>query len=166
MSITIEEAGLRFGSYNAERLFHAERSGIYKSLGGGIRSVEFVLLSDSAEILLVEAKSSSPKPGNQEDFDAFILNIYEKFTHSIDMFFSVILKRLEDRENEVPECFKSTDYSEAKIKLILVIDGHEEPWLHPIRDALIRELSRQIKTWRLQVAVLNHAMAGKYGLLC
>ena len=117
------------------------------------------------EILLLEAKSSSPKPGNAEKFDDFIDEIYQKFCHSMDLYFSLVLKRLDDPNNDMPEYFKTADYSSAKIKLLLVINGHSIEWLPPISDALREKLKRQIKTWKLGLVVINHEQANEYGLL-
>jgi len=75
------------------------------------------------------------------------------------------LKRLEDPNGDMPEYFKSADYSTAKMKLILVINGHRIEWLAPICDALRVKLRRKIKTWRLGFIVMNHEQAGDYGLL-
>jgi hypothetical protein len=110
-------------------------------------------------ICFIEAKSSSPKPHNNEDFDLFILELCQKFAHSIELFFSAILKRKEDRDGEMPRCFHEADYARVEVKLILVINGHKIEWLTPISDELKRKLKRQIKTWNLKVAVLNHQLA-------
>lgn len=165
MSVTISESGLYFGEYGESRLFYAEQSSVYKSLGDSICTIEFALYNENDEILMVEAKSSSPKPSNQIDFDGFINEIYDKFAHSIDLYFSLVLKRLDDSKNDMPDCFRTANYSIAKIKLILVINGHKIDWLAPISDALRKKLKMQIKTWRLELAVINHEVAAEYGLL-
>ena len=87
---------LFFGEYEEANLFHIEESSVYMSMGNNVCTVEFVLHHKDNEILLLEAKSSSPKPGNREDFDSFIDEIYHKFAHSMDLFFSLVLKRLDD----------------------------------------------------------------------
>jgi hypothetical protein len=165
MSVTIEESGLLFGEYDEEKFFHIEKSSIYKSFEDKTRVVEFILYNKNNAILFVEAKSSSPKPGNQVEFDPYINEIYEKFSHSVDLFFSMVIKRTADYKNEMPAYFKSADYSSVEIKLVLVINGHETGWLSPITTALHNKLKRKIKIWRLQLIVLNHELAGKYGLL-
>ena len=165
MSVTIDESNLIFGEYEEESLFRIEKSSLIGSLGEGIRTVEFILRYKDDEILLVEAKSSSPKPGNQEDFDSFIDEIQEKFVHSTELYFSLVLKRLDDKEGEMPDFFRTVDYAKAKIKLLLVINGHKIEWLPPIANALREKLIRHIKTWRLEVAVINHEQAKSYGLL-
>lgn len=164
MSVTITESGLAFGDFDEANLFYAEQSNIYNSLGENIKSVEFVLWKRNDHIIFVEAKSSSPKPSNQVDFDEYIDEVYKKFYHSIDLFFSLIVNRL-DARREMPLCFKQTNYAMARIKLIFVINGHKTEWLPPISEALTRKLRMQIKTWRLDLTVLNHELADNYGLL-
>ena len=165
MSITIDESGLQFGANNNADIFHIENSHIYKSLGDSVSTIEFILYKENHSILMIEAKSSSPQPSNRKDFDGFIDEIYVKFAHSIDLFFSIIVKRLKDNHNEMPDNFKTVDYANAKIKLLLVINGHSIKWLAPISEALTRRLKMQLKTWRLEVAVLNNELAADYGLL-
>lgn len=165
MSITIYDSGLYFGEYEENSLFHVEKSLIYKSLGKNIKTVEFILFHKNNNILFVEAKSSAPNPCKEGDFDEFINEIYKKFLHSIGLYFSVVVKRLNDNRNEMPVCFKEAEYSTVRIKLVLVINRHEIEWLAPIKDALSRKLRVQTKTWRLDLAVLNHELADEYGLL-
>ena len=163
MSVVIIESGLAFGSYSKEALFRVEESEIRKSLD--LRTVEFILRYTDNEILLIEAKSSSPKPGNQENFDEYIGEIFDKFVHSIDLYFSLVVNRLNDTAGDMPDFFRKADYATSKITLLLVINGHRISWLPPIKDALKSRLKRHIKTWRLDVAVMNHEQAESYGLL-
>ena len=163
MSVVINESGLTFGSYGKEALFHVEASEIRKSLN--LRTVEFVLRHKNDEILLIEAKSSSPRPGNQADFDEFICEISEKFIHTVDLYFSLVLKRVNDTAGDMPDFFKKADYAAVKITLLLIINGHKINWLPPIKDAIKLQIKRHIKTWRLDVAVMNNEQAGSYGLL-
>lgn len=165
MSVTIAESGLFFGEYEETDVFHCEQSAIYKSLGENIKSVEFVLWRKNDSIYFIEAKSSSPRPNSHVDFDGFIDEIYSKFSHSIDLFFSIVINRLHDNTAEMPVRFKMMEYDAVKIKLVLVINGHKTEWLPPISDELKRRLRRQIRTWRLELAVLNHEQAEEYGLL-
>ena len=171
MSITICESGLTFGEFEEADLFHIEKSSVYKSLKGKnekVSTIEFIWYrkkDECEEILLVEAKSSSPKPGNQMDFEGFIDEIYLKFTHSIDLFFAIILKRLKDDCNEVPDIFKIADYSVAKIKMILVISGHKIEWLLPLSEALRKKFKRIRETWGIEIIPINHEQAQQYGLV-
>jgi hypothetical protein len=166
MSICIEESGLSFGDYNEDDFFHIEQSDIYHKLGEGIKTIEFFLYRGADELFLIEAKSSAPKPKGNADFEKFILDISEKFTHSLDLFFSVVISRTKDTHREIPRKFKAIKHYETmKIKLILVLNGHQIEWLPPIKDALARKLIPQIKIWQLNIVVLNHVLAAEYNLI-
>jgi len=158
------ERYLLFGEYAAENLFHIEKSSVYKSVGTNFSTIEFILHHRN-DILMVEAKSSSPKPGNKENFDNFIDEVYKKFTHSMELFFSLVLKRSNDPNDDMPKYFKSADYSTIIINMVLVINGHKMEWLAPIADALREKLKRHIKVWKLGMIVINHEQAKDYGLL-
>lgn len=114
MSVTIAESGLFFGEYEETDIFRAEQSVIYKSLGGNIKSVEFVLWRKNGSIYFIEAKSSSPRPNNRADFDGFIDEICSKFSHSIDLFFSIIINRLHDDIAEMPVRFKKWNIAQSR----------------------------------------------------
>jgi hypothetical protein len=157
VKIYIDEPGFRFGGFNIEDVFQIEKTHINASLGS--RSVEFVLFHNENDLLFVEAKSSAPKPEHQENFDLYIEKISEKFQHSINTFFALILKRLDDSKNELPFTFRKIDYSEIEIILLLVIKGHKAHWLQPIYTALMHRLKRFIKTFRLKMSVINDEMA-------
>jgi len=165
MKVTIQESGLDFGEYEKSDVFLMEESLVYKSLPDNISTVEFVLRRKADEILFVEAKRSSPNQEKLVDFELFIDKICNKFAHSIDLFFSLVLKRLGDTHNDMPNYFKTVDYSVPEMKLLLVLNDHPLESLSPISSALHKKLKRQIKTWRFGLTVMNHELAKEYGLL-
>jgi hypothetical protein len=165
MRLTIEESGIIFGEFDEGKFFQIEKSTIYQSLGKCPKSVEFILLhSKDRELIWLEAKSSSPKPGSKINFDAFISEIHDKFVHSLELYFSILTERMLDKNKEFPVCFKKIDYTTTSMKFILVINGHKEAWLSPIADALKQSLCVQIKIWRLSVSVVNEQHASQMGL--
>jgi hypothetical protein len=164
MSVCINESDLLFGDYNDDDVFHIEKSQIHKDLEDCSKTVEFVLRFDGDKIYFIEAKRSSPQPGNEKDFNVFINEISKKIEHSMDIFFALIVRRIEDTKGEFPCSFQQLDYSRINITALLVINGHKIEWLPPIKNALTKKLKRIIKTWNVQVAVLNHELAAKYGL--
>jgi hypothetical protein len=164
MSVCINESGLLFGDYNDDDVFHIEKSQIYKDLDDCSKTVEFVLRISTDAIYFIEAKRSSPQPGNEKDFNAFINEISGKIEHSMDIFFALIVERMKDTKGEFPCSFQRVDYSRINITALLVINDHEIGWLPPIKDALTKKLKRIIKIWNMQVAVLNHELALTYGL--
>lgn len=64
--VSIEESGMTFGPFPATHLFHVESSGVYRKIQKDVRMVEFLWFEEAkSRIWAVEAKSSSPKPGNE-----------------------------------------------------------------------------------------------------
>jgi hypothetical protein len=122
-------------------------------------------------LLLIEAKESFSNPNPPEPpvegkgFYADVEDIYGKFTHSIDLFFAVILKRQKDEMGEVPHNLKNLQFENVPIRLLLIINGHEKSWCIPIKDELNKRLKRHIKTWNLEVGVLNDTTAIEWGLV-
>jgi hypothetical protein len=82
-----------------------------------------------------------------------------------DVLFSVIMNRIIDSKSELPNNFRIINYSKAKIKNVLVINGHKVEWLRPIEIALKQQLRSQIKIWNLDVVVLNDELAAEYKLV-
>jgi hypothetical protein len=165
MSIRINESGLLFGDYDDDDVFQIEKSQIYKELSGCSKTVEFVLRFSADKIYFIEAKSSSPKPKSEKDFNVFINDISGKINHSLDIFFALVVKRIKDTKGEFSRSFRKIDYSNIEVTVLLVINGHKIEWLPPVRDALVKKLRRIIKTWNIQVAVLNHELAADYCLI-
>lgn len=164
---TITESGMTFGPFEPEHVFHIEKSGLYGSLGEGIKTSEFVLIvsGESPSFWEVEAKSSSPRPNNQ-NFADFLAEIRDKWVNSLALTSSAILGR-HANPTDLPDTFFNQSLGEIGVKLVLVIPGHKSEWLPPLRDALSRELRATIKTWALgpsAVFVLNEEMAVKHGL--
>ena len=165
----IIESGMTFGPYPEGDCFYIEKSETYQKIKEGVKIAEFLLLhsQDESIVWIVEAKQSSPRPENQPNFDAFILEIQEKLTHALTLSVATCLKRHSTYE-ELPNSFQTLDLEKASFRLILVIKGHQEAWLPPLQDALKKALNPTIKTWKLSatsVVVLNDTMARLQGLI-
>jgi len=63
----ITESEMNFGKFDEENLFHIEDSKIYKDLGSGIKTVEFILKWKKNEILFLEAKTTCPNSANKNE---------------------------------------------------------------------------------------------------
>ncbi len=66
MKKIINESGVAFGEFNSDDLFYIEESDLYKSLGTGIKTVEFIVLDQKDTIIFLEAKTGCPNPQNKE----------------------------------------------------------------------------------------------------
>lgn len=168
----IDESGMSFGPYPEGQCFYIEKSKTYQHIQQNVKIAEFLLLrpavGHSPVIWVVEAKSSSPRPEAQPNFDQFIAEIRDKLINAFSLGLASCLKRHPQTEAEFPRSFKSLDLSEVDIKFVLVINGHDEKWLAPIQDALNQSLLVTRKTWALSptcVAVINDVMAAEHDLI-
>ena len=82
----ITESEMNFGKFDETNLFHIEDSKIYKDLGSGIKTVEFILKYDENSIVFLEAKKSCPNAVNRyesEEKEQKCRNNQHRFTNTI-----------------------------------------------------------------------------------
>lgn len=167
----IIESGMTFGPYPAGQCFHIERSTCYEKIQEGVKMAEFLLLRQQEEgltVLVVEAKSSSPRPETQPNFAEFINEIRTKLTNGFLLAVAAWLQRHPVAKDELPDAFKALDLRAQGFRFVLVINNHKQEWLEPLQSALSLALKPVVQTWALpatSVAVLNHELAQKYGLI-
>ena len=168
----IIESGMLFGPYPEEKCFYIEKSKLYAEIQDGVKMAEFLLLKTEIgkppAFWVVEAKSSSPKPETESDFDEFIAEISEKLINAFSLGWAACLQRHAHAAEELPETFRMLDLSQSEVRFILVIKGHEESWMSPIQDELRKALNATTKTWSLSpnsVVAINDDYARKYGLI-
>ena len=165
----IIESDMTFGPYPEGDCFYIEKSETYQKIKEGVKIAEFLLLhsQNKSIVWIVEAKSSSPKPEPPPKFDHFIAEIREKLTNALTLSVATCLNRHSTWE-ELPNSFQRLDLQKVDFRLILVIKGHQEAWLPPVKDALQKALKPTIKTWNLSatsVMVLNETLARKHKLI-
>lgn len=177
MTITIEESGLTFGPFAEDDCFALEQSAIYLRINRGskkdegIKVCEFALIQRRQDrdpaIWLIEAKSSSPRPGNPVNFDKFIEEIRQKLTNALQMLVAAYLDRHPEAKEELPAGFRLLNLREDW-RLVLIINGHKDAWLPPLKDALQKALRPLARTFGLgdnAVVVINEHSARRYGLI-
>ena len=170
---TIKESGMTFGPFNSGYYFHIEKSRLYNQIQSGVKMAEFLLLQPNGErphgVWVVEAKSSTPRPDNERDFDIFIATVHDKLLNAFSLTLAALLRRHSDTQDGLPEAFRTLDLSSIRFTFILVVKGHKEGWLPPLNDALARSLKTTIKTWGIKepaVAVMNECIAQERKLIC
>ena len=96
----ITESEMNFGKFDEINLFHIEDSKIYKDLGSGIKTVEFILKYDEKSIVFLEAKKSCPNADNRYEsaekerkFEEYYSSITEKFIESLQIYLAMILDK-------------------------------------------------------------------------
>ena len=144
---------------------YIEKSQIYKRLGEGIRSVEFITLKPNKKLYFIEAKSSSAKPDNKVDFNDDCNKILEKIQHSLDLFISKEFEINKDLGNEFPICFNENNFNEYKIIFLLIINNHKEEWCSGVMAGLQNKLIALRKIWKIDVVVWNNEKAVKKGFI-
>ena len=172
----IMESGMTFGPYPDGHCFYIEKCAVVDKINKnarkseGVQIAEFLLLTLENElpiIWVIEAKSSSPQPNNQIDFDGYIKEIREKLSNSLSLFLACYLKR-QLIEPELSNAFQGTNMSIVSFNLVLIINGHDEAWLSPLQEALKISLKPTVKIWNLSptsVKVLNDNGARELGLI-
>ena len=170
----IVESGMTFGPYPQGHCFFIEKSATYKKIQNNVKIAEFLLLHHSKDgtpvVWVVEAKSSTPRPATQPNFDEFIEDIHEKLINAFSLGIAICLKRHNTNRSELPNIFKTLDLSIASVRFVLVVKVHREAWLPPLQEALSKALHSTINTkiWNLlplSVAVINEDLALKLGLI-
>ncbi len=114
--ITIEESGMRFGSYSSDEIFDIEESSIHKGIRQeGVQTAEFLLFKikkNKPIVLIIEAKRTAPKVLNQTRIDKFVKTEKEKIKSetNITFFFDTLEKRLKHDEffNDIKGKFRDT----------------------------------------------------------
>lgn len=170
----ITESEMNFGKFDEAELFHIENSRIYKNLGSGIKTVEFILRQNKNSIIFLEAKKSCPNAANryenkykEDKFEEYYSSITEKFIASLQIYLAAILDKFQDI-SEVGDKLKSvSSLTDIQLKFILVVKNAEDiAWLAGPRAELEERLSQIRKIWGVKIAVLNEELASEYNLLC
>ena len=167
---TIPESGMTFGPFDEDLVFHVEKSQTYKNIEENVKICEFFYLdrkNANERVVILEAKSSSPHPGNKTDFPNYTWEILEKFSNTMQLAISTLLFRHESAKQEVPQPFKKLNLETANFHFILVIRGHKSEWLDPLKSELAHLLIPTKKLWNLKepvITVINEDIARKRGL--
>ncbi|OON99180.1 MAG: hypothetical protein ATN35_01885 [Epulopiscium sp. Nele67-Bin004] len=156
--IRVEESDMVF-EFPEEQIFLIEHSKLHKSVGKGIKTVEFILHRRQDTLEFVEAKSSSPRPTSDNNirFNEFIDEISDKFIRSFNVYYSAILQR--HNTDEINEAFYKIDNSQVKYNFILIINGHKKEWLLAIEEAIQKKINYHTKIWKSNVLIMNHETA-------
>lgn len=170
----ITESEMNFGKFDEENLFHIEDSKIYKDLGDGIKTVEFILKWKKNEILFLEAKTTCPNSANKNEsmektqkFEEYYSEITEKFIDSLQVYLAAVMGRYQDLTEIGAELRSVDSMKEIQLKFILVVKNAKDiTWLAGPLAELKARLLQVRKIWGVEVAVLNEELAREYKLTC
>lgn len=160
------ESFMKF-SFRDEDVFRIEEDELVKA-AEGIKACECVVLI-SENIALIEAKFSSPKIDNEEKFQAFIGDIRQKFSDSLQLFSDIKNKvKGEEAFLRLPVNLRNAQIPSEAYKIYLIIHGHHLDWLNGLTDALRKEMKDVVKEWNLRdsnVKVYNEQTALENNLI-
>lgn len=170
----ISESEMNFGTFDEADLFHIEDSKIYKKLGSGIKTVEFILKYDENSIVFLEAKKSCPNAANryeseekEQKFEEYYSSVTEKFIASLQIYLALILDRYQDIFEVGGNLRTVNSMKDIQLKFVLVVKNAEDiTWLAGPLAELKARLLQIRKIWGVEVVVLNEELAGEYRLTC
>lgn len=169
--IIINESKMDFGPMPEDQVIQLETCKTYQRIQQGLAIAEFSYLkadNGKKRFLTIEAKSSSPRSGNEPDFSKYIREIASKLANGFQLTYALLIGRFGITETPLPDALVHVDLANAEHRLILVINGHQKSWLPPIQDALRQELKQIEKLWNLgpnSITVINDQMARQKGLI-
>lgn len=164
MDIVESNMLLPFDNQNAYRI---EQANIVQEKRD-IKVCEYFALING-RMLLIEAKSSSPRPENKIKFDEFIDEISQKFIDTLLLFNALSIGRHGEAErNNLPTNIQQIPLANVQYAMYLIVHGNEIEWMEPILAALKLKLKHCLKSWNIQdinVYAINHETAKKKGLI-
>ena len=142
------ESFMRF-SFEDDAVFRMESDPLLFELKG-VKSCECVVLIRE-NVALIEAKSSSPRPENKEDFDGWIRGIKEKFSDSLVLFNDIKQKKYgEEAFFRMPSKLRELSIDPDKYLIYLIVYENELEWMPGIQDSLREALRDVVEEWNLQ----------------
>ena len=164
MDIVESNMLLPFDEQNAYRI---EQADIVKD-SEDIKTCEYFALI-GGRMVLIEAKSSSPRPNHKIKFDEFIDEISQKFIDTLLLFNALSMGRHgEVEKNNMPNNIRQVSLANVQYAMYLIVHGNEIGWMAPIQEALKLKLKHYLKSWNIQdvnVYALNHESAKEKGLI-
>jgi hypothetical protein len=152
------ESGMTFGPYLDADFFYIEKSQKVKKCQG-TKTVEFIFRPKKNLLYFVEAKSSAPK-----DPEIFAREIAQKFTDSFQFLVSGILER-GSWHSEIGENIKQLPYQKVEFRFFLIIQGHKDTWLPPLKMEIENNMRSYQAIWNSKVVVMNDSIAKENRLI-
>ena len=172
MNVYISESDMTFGPFDQDRLFHIDKSDVYRQIGENVKTVEYIYLNDRKTLQLVEVKTSMPNidtrsesQEKQEKYEKDYQDLTDKFVHSVNLLTAVLLGK-HGQMQDVGETLASiSSFRDIRFCFILVVRNSEDQWLAGPKAELDYRLKAFRKIWKADVIVLNEELAKKKGLL-
>lgn len=164
----IKESNVRFGPFTDEQLFYIEKSNIYKSLGDGFKTVEFIYAyKEQSKIYFLEAKTNIPNGENRfidekhfVSYEKFYDDLSQKIKDSFSILISALLGRFEDVD-EIGDNIRNKDLKRVKFVFVIVVTNPQADfaWLPQPKAEMEERLLKLRKVWNVDVLFMNQSMA-------
>ena len=142
------ESFMKF-SFADEDLFYMEKDPLIVETDG-IKACECVVLINP-NVALIEAKSSTPHPNNEEAYNAFFEDIRQKFSDSIRLFSEMKNgSKGEEVRLRIPANLLSDVTSPSEYRIFLIVHGHQLDWLGGLQETLRDILREVVIEWNLK----------------
>lgn len=116
----------------------------------GIKACECVVLINP-NVALIEAKSSTPHPKNDEAYNAFLEDICQKFSDSIRLFSEMKNgSKGEEVRLRIPANLLSDVTPPSEYRIFLIVHGHQLDWLGGLQETLRDILRGVVSEWNLK----------------
>jgi hypothetical protein len=128
--VTVEESGLTFGPFPDDACFPVERSPLYRGLGEGVKTVEFLLARKPKrgriDLLFVEAKTTAPRTESHDQFEKYFADLREKMLGALLLFVGARLGRHGTAAREIPAELRTMSLRTGGIRFVLVVTTARE----------------------------------------
>lgn len=138
-------------------------------MGGGIKTVEFILKRKNRQIIFLEAKTSCPNENRREEseekarkFEEYFCDIADKFHDSLQIYLASLLRCYEDLSEVGSSLQETGEFGKNELKFILVIKNAKIEWLPGPQSILENKLRALCKIWGAKVVVLNEELAAQH----
>ena len=162
----IYESYMKF-SFDDKDLFRIEKDDVILQTQG-VKTCEFIVLI-SKNVALIEAKSSTPNPKNNEAFENFMTDIKQKFSDSLRLSNEIRNKEHgEDAYDRLPEHLQSVVISPNQYVIYLIVHGHKLEWIPGLQDSFYEAMRDVVNQWNMKdssVKALNEEMAKELNLI-
>lgn len=171
MSRIINESDMLFCVPEQDRFFYIEASDLYKKIGKGIHTTEYVYLKGNNQLQFLEAKTTCPNVHNKDEssekrrkYESYYSELTKKYTDSLMILSAVMLGKWDNSEVGI-EILKNSQLRDVNLRFLLVIKNAEEAWLSGVRAELNERLFEIRKIWKVDIQVLNEELAVRKGLV-
>lgn len=120
--------------------------------------ITFLPFRGDIEVAIIELKSSAPRPDNENGFNEYLHDIYEKLTNSLLLLIASRTRRI--KLTSTPGTHNNSWTGRYPVRFILLITDFESSWCDPLQDELRKKLRPITNSYgQAEVSVVNPELA-------